>query len=220
MAIVIIHSQGKEAIRVGALAIDALVKENHEFKRVATQYPVEEGANITDHVRHEPTSLTIEGVITNHPTNYSSVVSQFFYDIAEGRERQITEKAFTNSPVTRVGGAWDVLMEMIGENETYDVAPKVMEPISVVTSMKLYQEMVITGLTITRDAPEEALRFSMSLQKIRRARKRTIYVYPADKTAPGVAGSADDKNNVSDQVSDEEKKKVTSTLIDIIEKVW
>lgn len=215
MAIVIINAQGKAPIRVGALAIDALVKENHEFKRVATQYPVEQGANITDHVRHEPTSLTIEGVITNHPTKYSSVISQFFYDIAEGRERTLTESA-----ATRVSGAWDALMEMIGETETYDVAPKVMEPISVVTSMKLYQEMVITGLTITRDAPEEALRFSMSLQKIRRARKRTIYVYPADKTAPGVAGSADDKNNVSDQVVDQEKKRVTSFLIDVVDRVW
>lgn len=215
MAIVIITTQGKAPVRVGALAIDAMVKESHEFKRAVTQYPVEEGADITDHVRHEPSSLTIEGVITNHPTTYSSVVSQFFYDIASGKERTLTETA-----ATRVSGAWDMLMEMIGETETYDVAPKVMQPISVVTSMKLYQEMVITNITITRDTPEEALRFSMSLQKIRRARKRTIYVYPVNKDAPGVAGVVDDKNNVSDQVADQEKKRITSHLIDVVEKVW
>lgn len=209
MSVAIIYSQAKPKSRVGALILDAMVNESHEFTRSVTQFPVQEGAPITDHVRHEPTKITIEGLITNTPTTYSSVISQFFYDIASGRERTLNETSYT-----RVSGAFDLLMEMIKEADTYDVAPKAMEPIDVVTTMRLYKDMLITSLTINKDKPEDCLRFTMSLQKVRRARKRTVLINPAVKTESGVAGAVDDKNNVSDTVSDKETKEVSGIAYD------
>lgn len=201
MAAVTILTTPKSRTRVGALVFDALVSESHEFSTAVTQFPVEQGAPITDHVRQEPAKLTIEAIITNHPIK-AEKLSQFVYDVASGKESILIEES-----VSRVSGAFKQLLDMIGEMDNYEAAPKLIEPVDVVTSLKLYKNMVITSVSINKDSPEEALRFTMTLQKIRRATLRSTYTKSFKKTAAGAVGAVDDKNNVADQVEDESKTK-------------
>lgn len=49
------------------LRFDAILQENHTFKAVATSFPVEKGADITDHIRQEPDEINLEAFITNTP---------------------------------------------------------------------------------------------------------------------------------------------------------
>lgn len=211
MAVVTILTTPTTRPKVGALVFDAILSEGHEFSMSVTQFPVEEGAPITDHVRQEPAKITLEAIITNTPIK-AEKLSQFVYDVASGRENILVEES-----ATRVSGAFNMLLAMVGENENYDAPPRVIEPVDVVTTLRVYRGMVITSLSIMKDTPEEALRFTMTLQKIRRATLRSTYTRPLTKTASGVSGSADDPNNVSDQVSDQDKKKdsATSLAVDI-----
>lgn len=206
MAEITVLTKKKSAI--GALVLDAILNESHEFTRTATQFPVEQGAPITDHVRQEPARVTISGIVTNHPIKANRQLSQYIYDVASGKESVIVEQA-----ATRVSGAFDLLMEMIGEMDSYESTPVSVVPVDVVTTLKLYKSMIITNLSITRDTPEESLRFTITLQKIRRATLRTAYVSPIQRTAAGAVGAVDDKNNVADQVSDQEKGAVRSSAL-------
>ena len=201
MAAVTILTPVKSKARVGALVFDAVVSESHEFSMAETQFPVEEGAPKTDHVRTEPAKITIEAIITNHPIKPEKL-SQFVYDVASGKENILIEES-----VDRSSGAFKMLLGMIGESDNYEAAPKLIEPVDVVTTLKLYKNMVITSISISKDSPDEALRFTMSLQKIRRATLRSAYTKSYTKTASGVAGAVDDKNNVADQVDNKDKAK-------------
>lgn len=52
---------------------DAVTSENHNTDAAITDHPVEVGANITDHVRTEPTRVSQEIIITNTPVNEGTV---------------------------------------------------------------------------------------------------------------------------------------------------
>lgn len=52
---------------LGVIQLDALQSENPEDKLTITDHPVEQGANVVDHAREEPTILTIEGIVSSLP---------------------------------------------------------------------------------------------------------------------------------------------------------
>lgn len=54
----------------GALAtirLDAILSESPEDSLAITDHPVEQGANVVDHAREEPTRLSIEGLVSTIP---------------------------------------------------------------------------------------------------------------------------------------------------------
>jgi len=50
-----------------SVVVDAMVTENHSYTAQMTEYPIEDGSEISDHVVQKPDSLTINGVISNSP---------------------------------------------------------------------------------------------------------------------------------------------------------
>jgi hypothetical protein len=52
---------------IGDVWIDVSVRESHEVTADVTRHPVEEGTDISDHIRPEPRTISIEGLVTNHP---------------------------------------------------------------------------------------------------------------------------------------------------------
>ena len=53
--------------KIGALELDASVSEGHDGEVEVTEHPVEVGANVSDHARIKPDTLTMEGVISATP---------------------------------------------------------------------------------------------------------------------------------------------------------
>lgn len=53
--------------RIGLLTVDVTVEESHEMSAQVTDWPIEGGSLISDHVRLEPRSLTISGFISDTP---------------------------------------------------------------------------------------------------------------------------------------------------------
>lgn len=55
--------------KIGVLEMDVTVSENHSMRSDVTDSPVEDGTDISDHIRNAPRALTIEGVISKTPVN-------------------------------------------------------------------------------------------------------------------------------------------------------
>lgn len=53
--------------RIDNLVLDVTIAENHERTSRVTQWPVEDGGNVSDHISNEPEKLMVEGFITNSP---------------------------------------------------------------------------------------------------------------------------------------------------------
>ena len=83
---------------IGNIEIDAFIEENIEYANTVTEYPVETGQEITDHIFNRPTQLRVRGVI---PTNTG-------FPIGQSRRQEVYEalkKLHENrEPVTVVSG--------------------------------------------------------------------------------------------------------------------
>jgi hypothetical protein len=135
--------------RVGDVAFDAVVRETYTSTAIVTRHPVEQGADITDHVREEPDGLSLEGVISNTPTATN---------LLGGGTPQVP------SP-TRAESAYGALFAL----------KEAREPVTVYTSKNDYEDMVITSLERTRDAPTgDSVIVSMKFEKIRVVESREV----------------------------------------------
>lgn len=60
---------------IGLLALDVTIEESHNLEARVTDWPIEGGSLISDHVRLEPRSLTIEGFVTDTPLAFDGLLS-------------------------------------------------------------------------------------------------------------------------------------------------
>lgn len=57
---------------VGGVFLDATLTEDHNYSSVVTNYPVESGRNISDHIYNEPITVQITGIVTDSPLSFLS----------------------------------------------------------------------------------------------------------------------------------------------------
>jgi len=121
----------KVRAKIGVVQLDASISENHEDEADITNHPIEDGGEITDHIRKLPITFSLNGRVTNTPLVY--LASQF-----------------AKSPVTtdnvkaddRVAAAYDKLQEI----------QKTGELVTVVTSLRTYESMAIKNISVVRNA--------------------------------------------------------------------
>lgn len=58
---------GKRPPEIGMVKLSLAESETHEFASKVTQFPVEDGSNMSDHILNAPDKLTINGFVTNSP---------------------------------------------------------------------------------------------------------------------------------------------------------
>lgn len=64
-------SFGGKSTTIGALELDALLTESTSLRSQITEYPVEDGTVISDHITKEAETLSLNGVITGAGTLFS-----------------------------------------------------------------------------------------------------------------------------------------------------
>jgi len=167
----------KKPGKIGIIELDATVRESHEYTNTLTEFPVEKGFNINDHVIRQPEKLTIEGFITNTPIPRSSDLKslqganteQLVYDnITQSQKKQ---PAPTEN---RVESALEKLLDLAGfppatkntdDITTASLFPKVIDIVE--TGLRQYKNMVITRITIPRDKDTgETLRFTCEMKHV------------------------------------------------------
>ena len=97
---------------IGALQLDALISEQTSLSNGVTQYAVEEGAPVSDHISSEAEKLTIEGVVTGASVSLFGVHGRSKMIEAKEALRVINEQ---RQPITIVTGL-DVYPEFAMES--------------------------------------------------------------------------------------------------------
>lgn len=115
------------------IQLDASISEDHSVEAEVTEHPVEEGADISDHVRRKPDRLTIQGWISNHPILINA--SETAVGIAGG------------DPDKRAQDGYEVLERIA----------KVGTQVAVFTTLKTYPRMLVLSLRAPRDATRGGL---------------------------------------------------------------
>lgn len=140
-------------VSIGAITLDATIREFHKSRYTVTDHPIESGGFVTDHVYEEPFHLLIEGEISNSPV-------VIFSSLPGISDRRIE--------------AFDQL-NLLAKNK---------DVVSVVTGLKIYDNLVITTLFFPRDQKTGGrLQFSAEFQQANFVNSEIVGVV-ADKAAP------------------------------------
>ena len=151
---------------IGGIELDATLSAEHSRSAQVTQYPVERGAPVADHIQADPDSLRLEGLITNARIGLA------------GDEQ---------SQVDFAGDAFDLLEEIhrAGEPVTI-VSDLLIYPLMAITALNYPRD------TQTRDA----LRFTLTATQVRLAESRTVGIpasavgaVEAEGDAPGTVAA-------------------------------
>jgi hypothetical protein len=148
--------------QIGSLVLDASVTENHQAEVEVTEHPVEAGANIADHTRAKPETLTIEGIVSNTPLNRTQTRR-----LVESMGVVIESSSVEDSVFGQPGHAEAAYATLRGLKDAGQL-------LTVVTGLRVYEDMVMTSLVIPRDARTgEALRFTASFKQVRLVKNKT-----------------------------------------------
>lgn len=136
----------------GNIELDAVLDESHDWQADATMNPVEEGSPVTDHIIEQPDKLKIRGFISETPL------------VASESVRGANSTPWAESLTQPV---FDLLHDLIKARET----------VTVYTKYRIYDDMVLTNLTIPRSAATgEAIEFTAEFVHIRKVATQMVDV--------------------------------------------
>ncbi|EFM88744.1 phage baseplate protein [Actinobacillus pleuropneumoniae] len=105
---------------VGVIELDALLTESTSLRSQITEYPVEDGTVISDHITHESESLSIEGVITSAGTLFNVSMGKAKLISAKEEFRILHEKRALITVVTGLDVYVDFAIESCEINRNAD----------------------------------------------------------------------------------------------------
>jgi hypothetical protein len=198
---------GRKAGKIGELQLDVTVSEQHEYENEVSIFPIEEGADIADHIKLMPESITLDGFVTNSP------ISVLFEDVSEVIERKPGEVEVKNTSregtVNRVELAQDVLLKISGRQiQGNDTTPQIVD---IITGLRVYTGMAMTSLTIPRNARTgQAMNFTARFIKIVTVKSETVAIPDPQPEFKDKTQSKNDKGKTTPAESKEPTKKRTS----------
>jgi hypothetical protein len=267
-------------VEIASIWIDVSLREQHNLAAEVTRHPVEDGVDITDHVREQPEQLQIEGLVTNQPielprSHMSGVTADAKASLQlHGRETaEIERMSIAGSLGTTLEGEPTLgvlgllpgadqattLLRTVGadvrsKRKLVMVTPKLARgsdtlrhatglqfsaefdrvravesalraafkarrPVQIVTGLRVYESMVLTDLTINRDASSHgALRFGATAESIRVVKSSSGLVGVPDPLNVRAKPAVDTGNqNTAPVAADEIPKEQISTAKQLLE---
>ena len=116
---------------IDGFVLDVMVSEEHSFDSMVTRHPVEKGADVTDHIRDEPITVRVEGLVTDTPIGTMTSV--------RGPNDLPSDDAFNRLLAIRAAK----------------------RPVTIETSLRRYENMGLERFSVPKDKDTgDALRFS------------------------------------------------------------
>ena len=149
---------------LGAIELDCTISETHEGAVDVTEFPVEDGFDITDHARPRAETVSLEAFVSNTPIPFNS---------------EQADVSLAQYPYSRGVVAWNsksqLLMEQAGEvdpaTRAYNEVLRIKnagELVTLTTSLRTYEDMLITNVSVPRSAAVgNGLQFTVSLKELR-----------------------------------------------------
>lgn len=177
----------------GTILIDALDEENFTAGAETTTNPVEDGADITDHIILKPTTLSIKGVVTATPFGLASSIAGATSSVASsigaglGSALGNVTKA-VGGVASAVGGglAGKSLAGLLGQEGDRNLEDVVnafrsirdsKKLVTIQTGLQLYTDYVLTNFSVSRDKTTGgSIRVSLDFQEFITASSETALV--------------------------------------------
>lgn len=184
------------------ISFDASLKETHSRESPASEFPIENGQVISDHIITKPFSLELTGIITDTPIGGVGGLLE---------EAGVSAAANLLPPigVVAVAGAMSIFSALAGSKKPSVAAYGQLinlqdqgQPFAVITSLYRYSNMWIKSLSVPRDAETgQAILFTVSLVQLLLVTPQTVNV--SVFANPGLsANKADLGQNSLDLASD------------------
>lgn len=190
-----------EKAQIGVMTLDAALQENHRRSAIVTENEVEDGTTISDHIKLNPETLSLDGIISATPV--SLVTSVIGTGISAGI--QAAANALGGGVLGNIGGslvgagagsiaglvtgsprdpadAFKYLEELFVNRETFEV----------ITALKKYENVVIESLDVPRNVTiGNSLRFTINFKQIRIVKSQLVQIPVFETLAPGASSKAD-----------------------------
>lgn len=142
------------------IACDVVTSESHQMTAEATQYPIEDGSDISDHVINRGKLLTIEGEISDDPITILDT------NILERTVANITPSILRSKLSFGLGGN-----NGKPSKEAFDQFEKIHDnkiPLTIITGLKKYDNMIMEDITIPRTSKTvRSLKFTATFRHIK-----------------------------------------------------
>lgn len=192
---------------IATVWIDVTVREVHQVPAEVTRAPVEEGTDISDHVRLLPRTLQIEGVVSNHPIEQPGSHMDGARDDKQGftiegepslgalglipgsGQTASLFRTFTGNDLGKrkryqVNGIhWSKPFDRVRAVDAALLAViEAKKPVQIVTGLRVYESVVLTDYSVMREpgASGTVLRFGCQGEVIRVVKSGTALVGKPD----------------------------------------
>ncbi len=208
---------------------DVVLSENHDYSSETTDFAVEKGSNISDHVRDNPDKISLEVIVSNEPlADYSAKFGNTTIKTTQlgafVGSLPIQVEYFTPD-VTNLGTAIRALGSLISPAEPppsslagvvqfstaqFDIPATTLDTllrlksaatlVQLVTQKRLYDNVIISNVTMSRDANTgTAGRFKIDFKTLRIVNSVIV-------TAPAIPVSEKTSNGIRQPVEVPEEK--------------
>jgi hypothetical protein len=190
-----------DRVRLDVITVDATMQETHTFEADITEHPVEQGANITDHIRPKLKHYSIDGIISNTPIGPTGDLSDALHTgaLALG----VTLPTFPTSydadlarsagSTTRAKAVFEKLIALMDAAET----------ITIHTPLKDYASMALESISVVRDQhlSSGAIRFMAVCKEVRTvAALKTVTSALPDSAQPSKDLGTQNPTGASDKI--------------------
>jgi len=160
----VLFSAPKQPTQIGVIECDVLVEQEYTLSSEVTEHPVEDGFVVADHIIKQPLKLSMVIAVSNSPVTW----------------------------YTRFGGnSPDLIPSVIAQLEQiYNDG----QPITIVTSTKIYENMVMTEAKIPRNTENgRIVKIPLEFTKIRKVVVKTVDISEdyVDSLTAGKAGETE-----------------------------
>jgi hypothetical protein len=148
-------------------SFDAVVTETHTRSASVTTHPVEQGADVADHVNTNPVTLSLEAIVTNTPLRTPATMNRNARGEVSAVEGTKANALQFDASMDRPKDVYDAISEAFDKGAVFTVD----------TALRRYEDMVIIDLTVPREAGSgldtqsgtrvDKLSFTLSMQQVR-----------------------------------------------------
>jgi len=141
------------------ITCDVVTEEEHNMEAEATQYPIEDGSNISDHVVNRGKTIRIDGMVSDDPI---TVLQTGFLDRNISGIVPLSIKSKLGYGLSGDSGK--------PSKETFDQFEKIYDekrPVTLITGLKKYENMIMESSTMPRSSQTvRSLKFTCIFRQI------------------------------------------------------
>ena len=137
-----------------SLGLDATLSQKHDREAEVTEHEVEDGADISDHIRQKPAELSLSAIQVVSPLR--SLLEAAMALIAPGGGLGADHHV----------ASYEKLLKAFEKGEL----------VTVHTGLKVYEDMAIVSMQVAKDSPTFDLPLSLSFRQIRKVQAKLVKI--------------------------------------------